>query len=195
MFEAEPTLSLCSDASLLGWGTVCEGVATGMSWSYEEKKRHINELEMRAFNALRAFACSRRNCTIELKLDNTTAVAYVNKEGGTRSASLNSLTLDMARWCEVRNIVLKAEHLPDVLNSIADRESHRGVDWSDWKLRPEVFQALSRVWRTSVDLFANPWNSQLVKFVSWKPQPRAWAVNAFSLSWKELETYAFPPSP
>ncbi|KAI9560527.1 reverse transcriptase [Daphnia sinensis] len=194
MFEAEPTLSICSDASLSGWGAVCEGVTTGMSWSDEEKNRHINELEMLgAFNALRAFAGSRRNCTIELRVDNTTAVAYVNKEGGTRSASLNNLALNVARWCEVRNIVLKAEHLPGVLNSVADRESRRGVDWSDWRLRPEVFQALSRVWRTSVDLFANPWNSQLAKFVSWKPQPQAWAVNAFTLSWTELEAYAFPP--
>lgn len=80
MFEAKPTLSICSDASLSGWGVVCEGVMTGMSWSGEEKKRHINELEMlEAFNALRAFADSGRNCTIELKLDKTTAVAYVNK--------------------------------------------------------------------------------------------------------------------
>jgi hypothetical protein len=194
MFEAEPTLSICSDASLSGWGAVCEGVTTGMSWSGEEKERHINELEMLgAFNALRAFAGSMRNCTVELKLDNTTAVAYVNKEGGTRSTALNNLALDVARWCERRNIFLKAEHLPGVLNSIADRESRRGVDWSDWRLHPGVFRALSRVWKTSVDLFANPWNSQLVKFVSWKPQPRAWAVNAFSLNWKELEAYAFPP--
>jgi hypothetical protein len=115
-----------------------------MSWSEEEC--HINELEMLgAFNALRAFTSSRRNCTIELKLDNTTAVAYVNKKGGTRSASLNNLALEVARWCERRNIFLKAEHLPGVLNSIADREFRRGVDWSDRRLCPEVFQALSRV--------------------------------------------------
>ncbi|XP_045036842.1 uncharacterized protein LOC116935930 [Daphnia magna] len=104
MFEAEPTLSICSDASLSGWGAVCEGITTGMSWSDEEKNLHINELEMLgAFNAFMAFAGSRRNCTIELRLDNTTAVAYVNKEGGTRSASLNNLALDVARWCETGN--------------------------------------------------------------------------------------------
>jgi ribonuclease HI len=117
-----------------------------MSWSGEEKERHINELEMLgAFNALRAFAGSMRNCTVELKLDNTTAVAYVNKEGGTRSTALNNLALDVARWCERRNIFLKAEHLPGVLNSIADREFRRRVDWSDRRLCPEVCQALSRV--------------------------------------------------
>ena len=59
MFEAEPTLSIYSDASFSGWGAVCKGVTTGMSWSGEEKERHINELELLgAFNALRVFADS-----------------------------------------------------------------------------------------------------------------------------------------
>ena len=30
-------------------------------------------------------------------------------------------------------------------------------------------------------------------FVFWKPEPEAWAVNAFSLSWKDIVFYAFPP--
>ena len=109
MFEAEPTLSIFLDASLSRWGAVFKDVTTGMSWSDEEKKRHINNLEMfGAFNALGALADSRRNCTIELKLDNTSAVAYVNKEGGNRSASLISLALHMALWCEVRNIFFES---------------------------------------------------------------------------------------
>lgn len=66
-----------------------------MSWLDDEMNRHINELEM--LGAHNAFSCSRRNCTIELRLDNTTTVAYVNKERGTRQASLNNLALDIAR--------------------------------------------------------------------------------------------------
>ncbi len=44
MFEAEPTLSICSDASLSGWGAVCEGVTTGISWSGEKKERPSTSL-------------------------------------------------------------------------------------------------------------------------------------------------------
>ena len=36
-------------------------------------------------------------------------------------------------------------------------------------------------------------NKQVDKFVSWKPEPGAWAVDAFHLSWKPLTFYAFPP--
>ena len=44
-----------------------------------------------------------------------------------------------------------------------------------------------------VDLFASRLNCQLTPFVSWKPEPGAWAVNAFSLCWTALKFYAFPP--
>jgi hypothetical protein len=45
-----------------------------------------------------------------------------------------------------------------------------------------------------VDLFASAWNRQLDFFVSWKPQPEAMAVDAFSINWIILKGYAFPPS-
>ena len=195
MFESDPVMSICADASLSGWGAECNGLRTGMTWSQEEARRHINELELLgAFNALRSFAAFRKNCTVELRLDNTTAVAYINKKGGTHSESLTRLAVQVARWCEERNIILRAQYLPGILNVIADRESRRKIDWSDWKLDPMTFQTLRGVWKVSIDLFANPWNAQLPKFVSWNPQPGAWAWDAFSLNWAELTgSYAFPP--
>ena len=81
MFESDPVMSICADASLSGWGAECNGLRTGMTWSQEEARRHINELELLgAFNALRSFAAFRKNCTVELRLDNTTAVAYITEE-------------------------------------------------------------------------------------------------------------------
>ena len=41
--------------------------------------------------------------------------------------------------------------------------------------------------------FASRLNCQLTPFVSWKPEPGVWAVNAFSLCWTALKFYAFPP--
>jgi hypothetical protein len=34
-----------------------------------------------------------------------------------------------------------------------------------------------------VDLFGSFWNAQLPRYVSWRPQPEAMAVNAFSVNW------------
>ena len=51
-------------------------------------------------------------CHIRLKMDNKSAVAYVNKLGGTRSLPLNSLALEMWDWCLQRGIWISAEYLP-----------------------------------------------------------------------------------
>ena len=41
--------------------------------------------------------------------------------------------------------------------------------------------------------FCNPVEHKLPKFVSPVPDPTAWAVDAMSLSWENLDEYAFPP--
>lgn len=194
MFEAEPVLTICADASLTGWGAVCGEISTGMTWTSDEGSRHINEIELQAaFNALQSFAGLKHGCSVRLRLDNSTAVSFINKMGGTRSFALNELAIKIARWCEARNISLQAEHLPGVLNVIADRESRRRIDWSDWRLHPEAFRALMEIWSMNVDLFSNPWNAQLKTFVSWNVQPGAWATNAFSLNWRSMMGYVCPP--
>lgn len=41
-------LQIESDASLIGWGTYCQGTRTGGPWSQEEKNLHMNCLELLA---------------------------------------------------------------------------------------------------------------------------------------------------
>lgn len=88
---------------------------------------------------------------------------------------------------------MQAEHLPGELNVIADRESRRRSDWSDWRLHPKAFRALMEIWPMNVDLFSNPWNVQLKTFVSWNVQPEAWATNAFSSNWRSMMGNVPPP--
>ena len=145
------------------------------------------------FNALLCFANNAQGSCVRLNMDNSTAVCYINKQGGSKSASLKRLAVEISNWCESKGIILQANHLPGVLNTIADRESRRRPDWSDWKLCPKTFSSLAALWPVEVDLFAAPWNAQLRQFVSWLPQPGAYATNALSLDWKDLMGYAFPP--
>jgi len=44
-----------------------------------------------------------------------------------------------------------------------------------------------------VDLFASRLNFQTKTYVSWTPDPGAWAVDAFSFYWKDFKPYIFPP--
>ena len=63
-----------------------------------------------------------------------------------------------------------------------------------WSLLPEVFQTISSRWhRPEIDLFATRFNNKLPQFVSPVLDPLAWAVDALSLPWEDLDVYGFPP--
>ena len=69
--------------------------------------------------------------TILLRMDNMSAVTYVNKLGGTISQNLTAITKTLWLWCLQRDISLIAEHLPGVQNAIADEESRVMKDRTD----------------------------------------------------------------
>jgi hypothetical protein len=79
------------------------------------------------------------------------------------------------------------------LNVVADEESRAGPDASYWKLIPSEFKLIQKVWPSKVDLFASHWNAQLPSFFSWRTQPQASGTNAFSVNWRGLSGYLFPP--
>lgn len=193
-FPRDPDLEIFSDASLSGWGAVCNGVTTRGPWMEEHRQKHINELELLgALYAIQAFAAGKKGIAVRIFLDNTTAVSYVNKCGGTRSVALTATAKMLSAWCEERFVSLEAVHLAGELNTIADRESRAQADASDWQLDSRVFAKILKLWVMDIDLFAAPWNKQLPRFISWKPQPGAAEVNAFSVSWSNVRGYAFPP--
>ena len=82
-----------------GLGCSAEWLVTDRSlWSPEEATHHINYLELlAAFLALKAFGKAWQNITVLLRMDNITAVSYINQKGGTvsqeLSASVDSLDL------------------------------------------------------------------------------------------------------
>ncbi|EZA50286.1 hypothetical protein X777_11297 [Ooceraea biroi] len=85
-----------SDASTSGWGAFCDGGKARGFWTKNERRLHINRLELKAaLFALKSFAKGSRNCEILLRLDNTTAVAYVNKMESFRKKGLPSSSLDI----------------------------------------------------------------------------------------------------
>ena len=72
--------------------------------------------------------------------DNTTVVAYINKEGGMRSGPLCALLWRILTWCSQRQVTLKARHIPGHLNVIADKLPRLGQTiQTEWSLLPEVF--------------------------------------------------------
>lgn len=184
-----------TDASNSGWGATMQNQKVQGHWTNSEKSEHINALELRAvWLALRTFLPDERNLHVHVRTDNMTTVAHINKLGGTRSSHLIDLTKHLWQFCLSRQLTLTAEHLPGIDNVEADALSRKRPDGSDWQLDQTVFALVNKRWTPcSIDLFASRTNRQLEKFVSWKADPDAVAVDAFLMNWDREMCYIFPP--
>ena len=191
-----PDLHLYSDASSSGWGAYLLDQNVSGVWSAQEKLLHINLLEMKAlFLGLQAFQEVVAGHHVTAMCDNSTVVAYVNKQGGTVSRSLCLLTSRLLRWTESLDVHLDARYLPDESNVLADVLSRRWqVVGTEWSLHPQVARALLRAWgNPSIDLFATCLNAKLPLYCSLVPDPQAVFEDAFRHPWDDLDLYAFPP--
>lgn len=188
-------MEIFSDASKKGWGAACgEDTASGQ-WSSDEASMHINYLElMAAFFGLKVFAKDQNNCQILLRIDNTTAISYVNRMGGVRFPHLNQVTKDLWQWCESRNIYVFASYISSRDNEVADAESRRSHPDTEWELNDYAFNKIvSKLGIPDIDLFASRINTKCNAYVSWHRDPGAYAINAFTLNWQGMNFYAFPP--
>ena len=144
-------------------------------------------------------------------MNNTTAVACVSKMGTSHSVQCNAVTKEIWQFCVKRNIWLSAAYIPGKTNIEADEESRRenqdtewmsnqDTEWmlnqdTEWMLNPDILSdALDRLdIKPEIDLFASRLYHQFPRYVSYKPDPDAEAVNAFTVSWSDVTFYAFPP--
>jgi hypothetical protein len=146
------------------------------------------------FLGLKSLFRECRHSHIALKLDNSCAIAYLNKQGGNSSASLSSLARKIWLWCFERKIFISASHIPGVENYFADHESRHFESTTECKLHPHVVGSLFRKWgQAQIDLFASRLNAQVPRFFSLRPDPKAQAVDAFAQQWSHRLNYAFPP--
>ena len=87
-----PSIAVQTHASTKKWGTVLGNDETGGRWTPPaEATNCINILELQAaFFALKAFCNNTHHTHVQLQIDNTTAVAYINNMGGSKSPLLNT---------------------------------------------------------------------------------------------------------
>ena len=191
-----PDLVLYTDASLSGWGAVCQGKRMSGSWSPDECNLHINLLELRAVRlALRSMQDWCMGKVVAVLSDNSTALAYIRRQGGTHSLSLFQETFALFQWLEDFRVVLLPRFVPGHLNVVADSLSRRDqvVD-AEWSLLDTVCSALWDLWGAPwIDLFASSLNNKLPVYCSPLMNDGAWAVDAMLQDWQGWEMYCFPP--
>ena len=166
----------------------------------EEAQWHINALELRAATlALKALLQSQEAQHtplkhIHLRIDNTTAVAYINKRGGTRSPALTAQSLELWAVALTAGVSLTAQHFPGIQNVVADTASRQIETRTEWTLDRKIFRSIcQRFYTPEMDLFASRLNHQLPKYVSRYPDPGALAVDAFLLDWSKWTYLIQPP--
>ena len=178
----EPSLFF-TVASLRGWGASWKDHQISGLWSAPESLRHINWLELEAIRlALLQWGHQWQHQSVRVYCDNSTAVAYIRKQGGTRSQSLFYKTLELFDLLDQFVITLVPTHLPRARNVRADALS--GISQpspTKWRFPTETLNNQFCAFGTPlIDMFATAENRVTPIFVSPYPDDRAWAVDALS---------------
>lgn len=188
-------MELFTDASNTGWGATTGSREAHGFWSDSQKSFHINYKELLAVRlALETLASGLENCQILLRVDNTTAIAYVNKMGGVRYEPYNKLAKEIWQWAERRNNFLFASYISSSENTEADRLSRLVNHDIEWELNDKFFTDIEDFFgKPEVDLFASKSNAKCKYFFSCRPEPGTAGVDAFTMNWSGIKFYAFPP--
>ena len=174
----EPSLFFFTDASLKGWGASWKDNQISRLWSAPESLRHINWLELEAIRlVLLQWGHQWRHQFVRVYCDNSTAAAYIRKQGGTRSQSLFHKTLELFDLLDQFVITLVPMLCPESVNPAPPNGC----------LPTETLNNLFCAFGTPlIDMFATAENRVTPVYVSPYPDDRAWAVDALTLSWDDL---------
>lgn len=85
---------------------------------------------------------------------------------------------------QIKQLILKADILDKKMNGCLIKKVFKmAISKLNFKLN----------FKPEIDLFASRNNCQIEIFVSWKPEPESYAIDAFSISWPSMKLYCFPP--
>jgi hypothetical protein len=138
---------------------------------------------------------SLSDTSILWRVDNTTALAYVRKEGGLRGRRLLLEAERILLLLHSRRLRVLPAFIPSEENLQADAAS-RFLSVPDWHLDARVFHQMVSLWGTpQIDLFASRQSAQCRRFMSWRAADKPEAVDALSVVWDFDLAFLFPPIP
>jgi len=144
---------------------------------------------------IKSFLDALKSKHVKVFSDNTSAVGIINKMGTSKSHPCNLICLDIWEICKNNDIWLTCAHIPGKENILADFESRRNYKDSEWMLNPIIFESITKKlnYFPKIDCFASRLNCQVEKYISYRPDPNCYLVDAFTVNWKDLKAYLFPP--
>lgn len=151
---------------------------------------HINIKELQVVRlAYRAFLPHLQNRVVAVLTDNSTAMYYINKQGGVRSSPL---CWELWEMCVAHGICLEASHLPGTRNGLADRLSC-SIQAHKWVLRRDILHKVFQRWRfPCLDLFATLSNAKCWEYYWYMGHGLGSRGDALQIRWPRGLLYAFP---
>ena len=192
-----PEVQLMTDSSLTEWGAqIVNGPSFTQKWSTKWQEMSINVLEMEAvYRALVQFSPQCKGKKVLVLSDNTATTYYINKQGGTRAPLMMESARKLFNEAINKRVSLKARHIPGKLNVLADGLSRTTeIISTEWTLSKAILGLVWKHWHCpNIDLFATRFNNRLPVYVSPCPDNQAYAIDAMSIPWGNLDAYAYPP--
>ena len=104
----------------------------------------INALELfTVLKVIQHFAPMLTNQHVMICTDNKATAAYINRQGGVRSAQLLSIARQLLCWAHTHLRSIRAVYIPGVLYRGADILSRRGPQPGDWTLHHNL---INQIW-------------------------------------------------
>lgn len=90
---------------------------------------------------------------------------------------------------------VSAAYIPGSQNITADLESRKMHSSTEWMIDSVILhEAIVKInFRPDIDLFSSRLNTQFPRYVSFRPDPGAVAIDALTLNLSHFQFYAFPP--
>jgi hypothetical protein len=189
------TIFITTDAAGTGWGATVNNWKLQGRWNKVQRNCLSNHKELWAvLKVLQRMGSLMENQTAMIQTDNKSVVAYINKEGGTKSPKLLKITREIFRVTEHLHVTLIARYIPGRYNSTADTLSRSSAQ-PEWSLNKSALLPIFRKWGTpTVDLFASARSAIVNSYVSEDARdPNCLFVDAFSRLWNYKLRWIFPP--
>ncbi|XP_069583112.1 uncharacterized protein [Ranitomeya imitator] len=191
----DPSKIITTDASPIGWGAHMEDNLAQNTWGQTELICSSNWKELKAIEcALYHFLPQIHGTNVRIYSDNSTAVAYLNRQGGTKSGSLMTIAANIFQLAEAHLTSLTALHIKGVENIRADYLSRNELRQGEWTLNKSIFRRITEAWGIpQIDLFATRDNRQVQRFASLNTRDHPDMLDSLHHPWRFRLAYAFPP--
>ena len=139
----------------------------GGNWTPEESCFHINTLEMAAaLYALKIYIRDVFNCHIQLKVDSTSSLAWINKKTAPNEA-IFLMVKEFWDYCMGKNLGVSASYINTTKNVVADKESRKLRNNLEWSLQTPIFDKIRLFYGpVTIDLLASRINAKVGRFYS-----------------------------